>query len=148
LTNPVGYNGIAWEKRMIPKSKVELRLTGTQFSPEEITNLIGVSPTRVFRMGESIQGTKLTWKSNGWCYSLNDYKDTYDLGEEISVLLDRINVFSKKIIEVCEEKNLFSEISCAVYMKDETPAINLNQQIIAQLNEFKTTIDVDIILTA
>jgi hypothetical protein len=99
-------------------------------------------------MGESIQGSKLTWKSNGWCYSLNDYKDTYYLGEEISFLLDHINIFSKKIIEVCDEMNLYSEISCAVYMNDETPSINLDQQTIAQLNELKTTVDVDIILTA
>ena len=132
---------------MIPKIKVEFRLTGTKILPEEITDLIGVSPTRVFRMGESIQGTKLTWKSNGWCFSLNDYKDTVDLGEEISFLLDHLTVFSTKIIRVCEEKKLDSEISCAVYMDDETPIINLNQKVIAQLNELQTTLDVDLILT-
>jgi hypothetical protein len=132
---------------MIPRIKVELRITGTHISPEEITNLIGVSPTRIFRMDESIQGTKLKWKSNGWCFSLGDYRNTYDLGEEVTLLLDQINIFSKEIPRICDEKKLFCEISCTIQMADEIPSINLSQKTIAQLNDLNTAVDVDIILT-
>jgi len=99
-------------------------------------------------MDESIQGTKLKWKSNGWCFSLGDYKDTYDLGEEVSLLLDRIKLFSKEISRICNDNKVYSEISCSVYMTDEPPGIKLSQKTIARLDELKTTVDVDIILTA
>jgi hypothetical protein len=132
---------------MIPKIKVELRLTGLNISPDEITNLVGVSPTRIFRIGESIQETDLKWKENGWCFSLGEYRDSYDLGQEVSELLDRIALFSKEIPRICDENKLFSEISCAIYVADETPTINFNQKTIAQLAKLKTSVDVDIILT-
>ncbi len=133
---------------MIPKIKVELRLIGTETSPDEITNFIGMPPTRVFRTGDSVQGTALAWKSNGWCLSLGGYKDTYDLGEEISALLDYIAKFSARIRQVCDERGLRSEVSCAVYLSDEAPAITWRHEMIALIDELKATLDIDIIQTA
>ena len=131
---------------MIPKIKVELILSSTQISPEEITRLIGISPTRFFRLGESIQQTALKNRANGWCFSISDYQSTYELGEVISKLLQRLQPFFKTIPQICEENNLYSEISCGVYVSDETPSINFSSDIIAKLNELKTTVDIDLIM--
>ena len=69
-----------------------------------------------------------------------------DLVKPIESLLQILAPQSTTINQICTQYEAEAEMSCAVYIVDETPAINLNAQIITALSELNATIDIDIIL--
>jgi hypothetical protein len=130
---------------MLPEIQTEFCLTGLKILPEEITNSLGVSPTRTWLVGDSIEGTLIQRKHNGWSLSTN-LKRNLDLGESLQPLLQILLPKSKTINYMCTQYSLDAEISCAIYITDETPIINLDKNIIAQVADLSAEIDIDIIL--
>lgn len=132
---------------MIPEIKAEFILTGKQISPDEITRLLGMYPTRTWKEGDFIQETKLRRKHNGWCFSVSSDKNSLDLEDYISPILRALLPKSDTIKCVSDEYGLASELSCAIYIRDETPSINLGIETLTGLAKLVTTFDIDIILT-
>jgi hypothetical protein len=106
---------------------------------------LGVAPTKTWYVGDNIQGTLLKRKHNGWCLSINTQED-FELTKSLNSLLQILLPKSKTINHICQEYELETEISCTIYIVDETPVINLDQDIISKLAEFNIALDIDIIL--
>jgi hypothetical protein len=132
---------------MIPRIEVEFRITGTRKLPEEITQLVMINPTRTWYEGESIQGTNLKRKHNGWCLSHGRPKKNISIEDHISPLMNKLAPKAQAIKEICEEYELDSEVSCAIYIIDETPIINLSNKILEAISGLGAELDIDIILT-
>lgn len=130
---------------MIPKVKVEFRITGTKLPPDKISELINILPTRAWRKGDLIQNTKLQRKYHGWCYSS---KPDSNLAKSVRNILKALLPQANAITQMCEEYKLFSELSCAIYTvpNQETPEINFDKEIVSGLAKLNATIDIDIIL--
>jgi len=131
---------------MIPEIEVEFRLIGTEILPDEITQQLGMNPTSTWLEGDYVPKTKLRLKENGWALASIGPEQTYELSDYIVPLIDTLLPKSTLIVELCEKYHLYSELSVGVYIRDETPSINLDQTIISGLEELKTTIDIDLIL--
>jgi hypothetical protein len=138
-------NNFGWEQQMIAEIKVEFMITGTMISPEEISTLLGMKPTRTWRRGDLIQATRLKYKQDGWCLSSKEIG--FNLSDHITSLLDNLLPNSEKIVKVCSRYGLESQISCAIYIVDETPIINFSKKVMADMTQLNTTLDIDIILT-
>jgi hypothetical protein len=132
---------------MTPRSKVEFIITGIKISPDKITDLIAIKPSRTWLLGESIQGTKLRRKHNGWCLSTN-YENSIDLAKPIQSLLPILLPQSETIIRVCNDYGLECEFSCVAYVTNEMPSICFDQEIISGLANLGAMLDIDVILTA
>jgi hypothetical protein len=132
---------------MKPKIQVEFQITGSQKLPDEITDLLQIVPSRIWRENDSIQGTKLKRKENGWCLSLKDDENSIDLADYVLPLLKVLRSKSKVITQMYKEFDLRCEMSCAIYINDETPIINFTHEVIASLAELGAYVDIDIILT-
>lgn len=132
---------------MVPKIQVEFRITGTQVPPDKITQLLNMNPTRTWLMGDSIQGTKLRRKQNGWCFSIDKLEDNINLEEYIQPLVKVLLSKAQSIRQICQKYDLSSEISCVIYVTDDTPIINLNPTVISEIADLNSIIDIDIILT-
>jgi hypothetical protein len=124
--------------------KVEFIITGTQITPEEISNLLGLTPTRTWREGDLIQATRLVYKQNGWC--LSNKENSINLGDHIHSLLDNLLPKSELIAKVCSKYGLESEMNCVIYIVNETPIINISKKTIAGMERLGTSLDIDIIL--
>jgi hypothetical protein len=128
------------------QQRVELCLTGTRISPDEITRLLGVAPTRVWRLGEPIQGTALRAKHNGWCFAQQLAEDA-SLADRARSLLVELLPRAKTITRICSEFDLDCELACVAYVTDHVPELNFDSEIISGLAELKAILDIDIILT-
>jgi hypothetical protein len=132
---------------MDPKIKVEFRITGTKITAEEITNFLGISPTSTWNLGDSIQGTKIRRKHNGWCISIGNIENSLDLMDYIEPLIKFLLPKSELIAEFCSGNGLYCEIACTIYIIDQTPIINFSPILFSNLAELKTNLDIDLILT-
>ncbi len=132
---------------MIPRVKTEFCITGRGLRPDEITDSVKIPPTRTWLEGDSIQGTKLRRKHNGWCLSLGDDIGDMELDDNISELLRILLPRADQISHICSEYDLDCELSCAIRIRDEVPAISFDPRIISALSGLNAALDIDIILT-
>lgn len=131
---------------MIPEISVDFIITGFQISSDEITTLLGMNPTRTWRLGDFIERTKLRRKHNGWCFSVNNVISSYRFEDYVNPLLEILLPKAETIRYICNEYGLESEISFAAYVVDETPDIHFGQKTLSMFAELMTTLDIDIIL--
>lgn len=129
-----------------PQIDVALKLTGAKFVPDEVTRLVGLTPTRTWRSGDQIQGTELKRKQDGWVFGLR-YRETYDMDSLLNELLDSIWPHLEQIKEVAKSLHLKTEISFGTYVREETPTCWFAAATIQRVSELGADLDVDLILT-
>lgn len=132
---------------MLPEISAEFCITGRDLLPTEITQGVGLVPTSTWLEGESIQGTSLRRKQNGWCFSLAGPQRAIDLERPILDLLKVLLPLANRIREVCRDRDLECEFSCVASINDETPAVNFRPETIAGLTMLNAALDIDIYVT-
>ncbi len=132
---------------MISEIGVAFLLHGENVSPEEITNLVGLQPTRTWRMGDSVQKTLLKHKKDGWLLGL-PRKRTINFEEELCSLLDKVEPHRDNIIKARERLNLGSLIRCVAYVSDQTPILGFSNKTINRMASLGADFDLDLILIA
>lgn len=128
-----------------PQICIELKLTGTGFLPEDVTDVIRLTPTKTWRLGDHIQDSKLTRKHDGWQFGLS-YRDTYDMDELLGELLDLIEPYKENIADATNRFDLRKEISFGVYIRDETPTSWFSADTINRVAALGASLDIDLIL--
>lgn len=131
---------------MVPEVGVAFLLLGENISPEQVTNRVGLQPTRAWRRGDSVQETLLKRREDGWLLGL-PRKNTIEFEEELCALLDKIEPQRNAIAEACKNLNLKSLISCVVYVSDETPILGLSNETMNRMASLGADFDLDLILT-
>jgi hypothetical protein len=124
---------------------VALRLTGQDFSPETVTRLLGVSPTKTWRLGDAVQKTLIKRKHDGWEFSIPQ-QTGLDLEEKLCSLLDIFESHRQSLFEVCDRFRLDVEIACAMYVTDEAPIMHLSSRTMKRMAALNTDLDMDLIL--
>ena len=124
---------------------VALRLTGQGFCPEEVAPLLGVLPTKTWRLGETVQNTLLKRKHDGWELAL-PLQTGLDLEEKLCPLLDIFESHRQSLLEVCDRFGLEVEIACAMYVTDEAPIVHLSTRTMRRIAAFNADLDIDVIL--
>lgn len=131
---------------MPPEIMAEFVITGINVTPDKITTAMGITPTKIWKIGDSVQNTALLRKHNGWCISTG-YRQDFDLEKYVKQLLEMLLPKSETITTFCRENELNCELSCAAYVIDETPSINFSKEVVLDLAKLNVSIDIDIILT-
>jgi hypothetical protein len=126
-----------------PFIEIALRLAGN-FSPGDVTDLLGLAPTKVRRLGEAIQGTQLKRKSDGWVLGLPQ-RESLDMELVLCELLDAVTPYRDRIAEAVEKFGLGVEISFGVYMSSETPACWFAADTIRRVSQLQASLDTDLI---
>jgi Domain of unknown function (DUF4279) len=120
---------------------VDFLLTGFEISPEEITNAIGIEPTKSWHIGETIGKSKIKRKKNGWTLSSGLDKSS-ELEEHLSALFEQLQARWTIFTSLCAKYD--SEISCAVYCYEaQGPSIHFNKEVVKYIAELNAEIDVD-----
>ncbi len=130
---------------MVPEMSVHFTFFGI-FEPGEITNLLDISPSRIWRKGEKF-GPVRVHKEDAWRLS-TDRKSTYELEEEVMLLIDKLYPQRIRISNLCQDMNLNIEIACHVDVDGrEFPAVCLSKKTMSMAVELNADIDIDIIVS-
>lgn len=128
-----------------PLVEVALRFTGQGFAPEDVTRLVGLTPTKTWRLGDAIQQTQLRRKCDGWVIGLPS-REAYDMDNVLRELLDILAPHEDRIAEAARQFALAVEISVGVYISGETPASLFSADTIRRLSSLQASLDIDLIL--
>lgn len=118
-------------------------LTGPSFDPAEVTRRIGLEPTKTWKTGDRVQGTQILRKHSGWVWAM-PREESLDLGKQIAALLEQLGPFVSRINEVRHELGLGAEISCAIYIEGQTPAVHFDRSVMSLASQLEAEIDLDI----
>jgi hypothetical protein len=120
--------------------------------PDQITSLIGVQPTKTWRVGEPrIPGTSLPLREqNGWELSSGLTHEVTDPLEgfqrHIDSILEKIEPNLARFEAICNRH--YSELSCALYLKhdstDSIPSIHLDRRAMQIFGRLGTEVDLDL----
>jgi hypothetical protein len=121
---------------------VLFELRGSELEPEKITALLGIIPTKTWRVNDLVHPKAgVRRKSNGW--SLKSQLDkSAELDEHIKSIFEELQPSWQSLVEICKQYDAL--ISCAVYRYQQIPAIDLDKDIVKKAAELNAGIDVDV----
>lgn len=130
-----------------PRICVSLKLIGQGFLPAKVTPLTKMVPTKVWRAGDSVQGTALRRREDCWEFGL-PYRETYDMDALLRELLDVIDAHRDGIEQACEKFRLSKEISFRVYIRDDDmPASWFSAETLVRIAYLHASLDLRLIPT-
>ena len=129
----------------IEKSVVTLRVGGDDLEPEEITRLLGVTPTHAHVKGEQWSGEKpgriYTRRSGLWRISAAD-REPEDMNGQIQQLLGQLTVDLMVWRELASRFEV--DLFCGLFMKSGNDGMALSPESMTALGERGITLILDI----
>lgn len=122
---------------------VELAITGFEEDPDDLTSLIGLSPTKIGRKGERMNGkVGVVLKSNRWVLSIPfDRMRGYVLDSHLAELLRIIEPHTIAIRELTSRTE--SYICCAVYDGDRETHLFVSSPTLRAIADLNLPLDID-----
>ncbi len=118
-------------------------LAGTHIDPADVTRTIGILPTKTWRLGEYVGGSRIQMKFDGWMLS-SGVSMSVDLGMQVRSLLDRLLEAKSKILEAQKDFQLTAEVCCIVYVEGGTPSIHFDLKTLSDMAELRAELDFDL----
>lgn len=130
-------------KRGKKRTEIKIRLSISGFScpPEEVTQVLGLSPTKTWRRNDSIPRTIMVYKENGW--RLEAPGSPYaSVEKQCTVLMERITPRLEAFKELPPGSEV--ELSCVIYVyHNERPSLSFSPEVIRTLATIGGLIDID-----
>jgi hypothetical protein len=126
--------------------EVGLLLSGSEIALDDVIHAIALQPALTWRIGDSVQGTLLKRKEDGLLFSLQKTM-SMDLEEVVKQLLDALEPHNDKIRSAMNTYGLQAELSCAIYLTNATPCLNLPVSTLERIVYLRATLDIDLILS-
>lgn len=131
------------------KHEIDVRLCFWEFedlTPEAITNLLGIEPSRVMRTGDPRGPSgKRFWPYNGWIWEASADKST-PFEAQCNAVLDLLEARREAIKSFSHRCS--GEISCMLWLYcdngESTPSVNLDARYHALASELNLSFDLDL----
>ncbi len=128
------------------EGRVYFALDGDDFDPDDVTKMLGITPTSIMRKGERIPN-KVPVKSS-WALStdhiVNECIDVLQMAEKI---IDQLQPKKQKILEAINIYGLSPKLEVVLWFsineEHSTPAIGFEVNTIKFLSEVGAFIDID-----
>ncbi len=130
---------------MTNKARVYFGLRG-DFDPPELTDAIGIKPTRVAKAGERIPD-KIP-KCSHWDYSTEEVSgDILDVDEMSSQIIRDLVPYTENIVKAIKKWDLTSWLEVVLWVSTDenisTPMVGFEPDVIQFLHVVGATIDID-----
>lgn len=128
------------------KIKVDFRIVGNDFSPDQVSVVSGLKPSKSFLKGDKIsQTSSLKYKENIWILESSS-DSSLDMESYFIDLQNKITPHIEKFEVIC--KKYYCEFSCSFYLQvgseDSIPSVHLNREIISFIEKLNAEVDIDI----
>lgn len=130
------------------KSEVKARLNIAEFecSPEKITKILGIQPTKTWIKGEPINPIgKRVYKENGWMIESPINPVNSNVDEQVESLLSVITPYVEAFANL--PSDVYIELSCVIYVPSNDhgrPTVGFSANTIKILAKLGANIDIDI----
>jgi hypothetical protein len=94
--------------------------------------------------GDPVGSSQLKHKQSGFCVEVPVQRTT-EIEPAVRALLDSLASLDRRALR---ESGLHLEVSCAVYVSDEVPALHLGADVLAMISGLNAALDIDLILVA
>jgi Domain of unknown function (DUF4279) len=121
-------------------------LSHFQEEPEEITNLLQITPSQTWKTGDLIHPkSRLLRDHNGWEMKPDLNKEDKELESQLLSLIERLNRSWGKLVELTSNDYYCAEISIVINVYgNDVPAINFSPEVIKKIAEINASIDIDL----
>jgi len=122
--------------------KFRLNIHGFRCSPDQITSITGIDPSKVWFEGEPVlPGTLNRNEQNGWQISSSLAK-THELIEHWNALHTDMEIIASKRELLPPEVEI--EVSCVIFAYESIPSIYFEHKQIELLDKLKAELDIDL----
>jgi len=120
---------------------VRLKIRSMDHTPEDITALLKLEPSKVWRIGEArVPGLAIMEKQNIWLLD-SGLTRAHDLDGHLHALLDRISSCHAELTELSKCNSV--EVSAVLYT-NERPAIYFDPSMIGTFGAIGASLDIDL----
>jgi len=127
---------------MTQETIVRLKITSEVHEPDTISEILGLSCDRGWKIGDMRSKTTIREKINGWILG-SGLEKTVPLDEQIEALLKRLEPLRENIASLLPDINI--EVSCVIY-SESTPALNFDRGTVASISALGASLDIDLYL--
>jgi hypothetical protein len=125
---------------MTQQISVDLRITSSLLSREDLASRISLAPTRTWRLGDPIEKTSLVRRSHGW-ELLSGLDETASLEVQLTNLLAKIEPIQAEIAALRDVADVL--ISCAIYCSSQ-PELYISRELIQRISNIGAALDFDV----
>ena len=125
---------------MTDRTIIRIHIISVGRTPEEITDFVGLSCDKSWRIGDKRGKTIIEQKNNGWILE-SGLAESAPLDMHIEALLQRITPYADRIRSLSSQDTV--ELSCVVYAA-APPALNFSSCVIGQIGELGASLDIDL----
>jgi hypothetical protein len=129
---------------MSDEIRVTLKITDFECSPEEISNLLGIKPTKQWERGDVID-LRVTRRrgNNGWMLA-SGLSTESSVQQQIKVLLEILLPRKERFMVLPEGSRV--AINCIIYTNHGRPDISLSVDIVSAIGSINAGLDFDLYL--
>ena len=121
---------------------VRLKIISNRQTPEQITDTVGLTCDKSWRIGDKRGKTIIVEKNNGWVLNSSLPKSA-SLEAHVENLLERLSPCAAKIQMFAEHDDV--EFSCVIYAATP-PALNFSKVVVQNISLLGASLDVDLYL--
>jgi hypothetical protein len=125
---------------MTAENLARLKITSLVRTPETISEFVGITCDRSWRVGDRRARSSIEEKNHGWILN-SSLENTAPLEAHIQKLIERVSGSKEKIHQISQEDNV--EFSCVVYAS-RPPALNFDARFVTRLAELGASLDIDL----
>jgi len=125
-------------------NRVYFRIYHFDDDPDEVTNMLGLTPDRTFRKGEIIKGRVAPRTFNFWSYQL-EVDESIEVEEQIDILVRRLKFIEDRLAKLKEtNKEITYVLGASVHANYYHYGIHLKVQAIRLISELNLELDFDL----
>jgi hypothetical protein len=120
-----------------------LVLRGKNIIPQEVTDAIGLNPTKSFKRGDIRKGTK-KWPHGYWELTSKETVQSSDLSMHLEWLAEQLEPSKSELIEIVSQGGVDAEISCFWILPTSHESISLSSELLIRIASLGLRINIDI----
>ena len=130
---------------MDTRINVEFEIKSNQIKPDEITNYLGILPTRKLLTGDFIGKTLIRMKNNIWCLSVKTQENSLDLTDYLTPIIEQLMPKKEIISKLCLENDVTCVFECGLRIHEQHPIMDLSPKLLSNIVELRASLDIDIV---
>lgn len=129
------------------EAKIEFIIVGDDFPPEEITDILKLTPSKAYKTNEVFMigpEKNIPRKRTECCWMIEtDYTNTIDVEGELRKLYDLIKDKKNELVEISRRFNVENKFCIVINFRNENPIIGIEKDIVKFASDINAWFEFD-----